>query len=90
MAQTINNRKRRAPIYTGFTALTLFFSQKTLPLFSRNAATSAWPFSAALKNGVEPHCTEIEPDTTDYLDHTLSKKCFNTFHTVYITEQVKE
>ena len=42
----------KTPTHTGFTALTLFLSWKTLPHFSRKLATSACPFSAALKNGV--------------------------------------
>ena len=44
--------------YVGYT-LTLFFSWKTLPLFSRKRATSTWPFSAALKVEWSPTAQEV-------------------------------
>ena len=40
-----------------FSQPTLLCSFTLLPFRSRNNATSAWPFAAALKSGVVPNCT---------------------------------
>ena len=63
-----SSRKQRQMI-TGsqylFDQPTLFCSFTLLPFRSKNRATSAWPFCAALKSGVMPVCKWNEGDTIE-------------------------
>ena len=53
---------------TPFGQPTLFCSCTLLPLASENQETPPWPFCAALKSGVYPHCTWREGDSGIWCD----------------------
>ena len=60
-----NNIRWTQEVNIPFCQPTMFCSVTLLPFPSRNQATSAWPFDAALRSGVVPDCTWSEGDTME-------------------------
>ena len=86
-----NNIRWSKEVSIPFGQPTLLCSVTLLPFRSRNNATSAWPFAAALKSGVLPDCTcsegdKMEPDGTEISTSNVLHQLVHMY-TVYTIQQ---